>query len=261
VLPHAPRLRRFFFDDIAIKWTFHNQTTAKITTVSIWTHNWSAQSLCAFLRQVAETITTLTLISNGYNAYPTGEVVVLPNLIRLTLRFPEWLVHIRVLNLDQLELAWCDLEPSSEPLLEYLSCIKTLVLWEEHFIPEPRCVQELGRVFTNLTHLKFAVPSEYYAMYGRGALSAVPKTFLGMLAGVDSAPPVWPCLQRISFGNDADPLPQRIDVDVQSLAAMMRRRQCPTGGTVPLRLHVAPAVELKELRDLVEQLMCTETEG
>ena len=265
VLPHAPRLRRFFFDDVAKKWTFHSHTATNITTVSIWTYQWSARTLCAFLRQVAETITTLTLIGNDRRGHrphdfiPADAVVLLPNLIRLTLHSPRWLVHISVPNLHQLEFSVRDLEPSLEPLLEYLSGIKTLVLWDDLATTEPRCVQALKRIFVNLTHLKFALPPDLYAVYGHEAFGehcAVPDSFLRTLVSADSAPQVWPNLQQMSFGNDADPLPQRIDIDMEILTELVRRRNDLYGGALPLlQLHVAPAAKLHVLPEEVEHIM------
>jgi len=264
VLPHAPRLRRVFVDDLAINWELHNRSAAAVTYISIYICSWPADMFYTFLSPVAQTLKTLALLGRSGQLYDIAPAqadlprrLILPNLIRLVLHDTQWLGHIRTPNLRRLEFCTSSLDPSRELLLQPLVSIDTLVLWG--YVP----ASLLGHVqsFVNVTHLKFAVASESYQIYGHGwegDNSIVPAEFLNCLSGTISEPLIWPQLQRVSFGNDSDPLPQRAEIDLESLSSLVHRGRDSNKETKQLQLHVAPTVVSHELRDAVKQLMRTE---
>jgi len=258
VLPCAPHLRRMFVDDLAINWTFYAGGVPALTDLTIWLFEWEANSLCAFLTQVAGTLTTLALL--GKTAQPRADaddMVTLPNLTRLTLHKPQWLGHIRAPNLERLELAAPRVRPDMIPLFSPFAQIKTLVLWGSTHPVDLKALE----LMSNITHLQFAVPSGSYKIYGRdNSYCHVYREFLERLALTE--PPIWPLLRRISFGDDGDPFPHRVVVGNDGLSLLARRSCRATSGaaneeTAPalrIQFHVASKVDSQNLRTFVEQL-------
>ena len=259
VLPDAPSLRRVMIDDLAINWTLYAQPVCALTNLTISMYTWPTNALYALLTKVAGTLTSLAIY--GLHKRPrsaNGGAVPLLKLSQLTLHGVRWLEHIYAPNLRRLELATSHIMTDITPLLIQFAGIQTLVLWGD------LRVANLGflhtSAFAGLTHLKIAVPPGYYEIFGRGLrifsgdCCHVPTLFLNRLVGTTLEPPIWPLLQQVSFGDDADPLPQRIEVEPESVVALARRGVVLENEetVVRLQVHIAPAVTS---RDAIERLL------
>jgi len=258
VLPDAPNLRRVLIDDLAINWTLYAQPVCALTDLTISMYTWPTNALYALLTKVAGTLTSLAIY--GLHKRPrsvNGSAVPLLKLYQLTLHGVRWLEHIYAPNLRRLELATSHIVTDITPLFLQFAGIETLVLWGDLRVANLGFLH--ASAFTGLTHLKIAVPPGYYEIFGRGLrifsgdCCHVPTIFLSCLVGTALEPPIWPLLQQVSFGDDADPLPQRIEVEPEIVVALARGGMVlENEETVRLQVHIAPAVTS---RDAIERLL------